>query len=118
MNQVQFLRERLTELPASPNDAQVNSLVATYLAAKDQIAELVDVQAHAKLSLRRIIEETGIHDWTVASGTVLTPADAAIVVYNAASLDKLAAASAVFRRKVFPFRTESFRAGGIRIVAW
>jgi hypothetical protein len=115
MNQVQFLREQLVSLPASPNEAHVNSLVATYLLAKEQIESLVEVQADAKLGIRQVIEATGITRWETSSGLVTCPNDSTIVTYDAGALDRLAAAQKAFYNKVWPFRKESVRAGGIRI---
>ena len=115
MNQVQFLREQLSALPASPNEAHVNSLVATYLVAKAQIEELVNVQAEAKAGIRQVIDSTGITRWETSSGLVTCPNDSTIISYDAGALDRLAAANATLRNKIYPFRTESVRAGGIRI---
>lgn len=115
MNQVQFLREQLNVSAGSPGEAQVNALVATYLAAKEQIADLVNVQAEAKLGIRQIIDSTGIDEWNVSSGKIIVVADSTIVAYDAKALDKLAADNVRFRNKVYPFRSESIRSGGIRI---
>lgn len=115
MNQVQFLREQLVALPASPSAAHVNSLVATYLLAKDQIEELVNVQADAKAGIRQVIETTGIERWETSSGLVTCPNDSTIITYDASALDRLAAANVTLRNKIYPFRKESVRLGGIRI---
>lgn len=115
MNQLQLLRSQLIDLPAAPGEEEVNRYVATYLAAREQISSLVDVQAEAKRGIRQVIDATGQSDWNVDSGVVLCPADATIVTYDAGALDRLAEASDAFRRRVYPFRTQSFRAGGIRI---
>lgn len=114
-NQIEFLREYLAPLPALQAEVEIDRLVATYLIAKEQIANYVDIQGEAKHRIKQLIDQTGKSEWDVVSGKVIVPADATIVTYDAAALDKLAAASAHFRKKVFPFRRESFRPGGIRI---
>jgi hypothetical protein len=115
MNQLQLLRSQLVELPVAPGEDVVNQLVATYLAAREQISDLVNVQADAKRGIRQVIDQTGQTDWNVDSGIVLCPADATIITYDAGALDRLAALSHAFRRKVYPFRSQTVRAGGIRI---
>ena len=117
MNAVQILREAVgpADRPAT-HELEVENLVARYLVAKESIEEFVNIQGDAKHRLRQIIEETGQSNWDVRSGTIICPADYTIVTYDAQALDRLAAASRHFRQKVFPFRGESFRSGGIRIV--
>lgn len=117
MNQIQILQQQLGEASVYGQDYEVETLVATYVAAKESIADLVDIQAGAKGRISQIIRESGIDVWDTRSGKVIVPADATIVTYDSTALDRLASASGVFRRKVFPFRHETFRAGGIRILS-
>lgn len=117
VNQVEFLREYLAPLPQLAAEVEIDRLVATYLIAKEQIGAYVDIQGEAKHRIKQLIDQTGKTEWNTPSGVIISPADATIVTYDAAALDKLAAASAAFRRKVYPFRRETFRAGGIRITS-
>lgn len=116
MNQLQIFQAQLRDIPAVSDQGAVEHLVSVYLVARESIDELIDVQATAKRQLRAVIERTGVGQWQTPAGSVITPADATIISYDASALDRLAALSPVFRRKVYPFRTETFRAGGIRIL--
>lgn len=115
MNQAQMLRTQIAPLPELAPPTEMERLIATYLIAKEQLSTYVDIQGEAKARMRQIIDETGQTVWDTRSGMVICPADTTIVTYEADALDKLAAASAHFRRKILPFRRETFRAGGIRV---
>lgn len=118
MNQLQFLQSQMVGLPAQASELEMETLVATYLAAKAQMEYFGEVGSEAKGRIAQLIDLTGRSEWATASGKVIVPASAVIVTYDARALDGVRAQSKTVNRYILPFRSETFRAGGIRITGY
>jgi hypothetical protein len=118
VNQLQFLQAQMVGLPAQASELEMETLVATYLAAKAQMGYFNEVGAEAKGRIAQLIDLTGREEWATASGKVIVPAPAIIVTYNAHALDGVRAMSKTVNRYILPFRNETLRAGGIRITGY
>jgi len=118
MNQTQILRQQLNNLPLFSPEVEIEALVANYLAGKEQIAQIVELQAETKRQIQRIISDTGIDRWETRSGSVLVPASGIVVSYDAHGLDGVRLQSKTVNRYILPFRSERVVSGGIRIVGY
>lgn len=118
MNQVQFLHAQIVDLPAQASELEMETLVATYLTAKQQMEHFAGVGAEAKVRISQIIGFTGQSEWATASGKVIVPAPALIVSYDAHGLDGVRAMSKTVNRYILPFRSETLRSSGIRITGY
>lgn len=118
MNQVQYLQHQIQGLPAQASELEMETLVATYLTAKEQMELFAGVGAEAKGRMAQIIQFTGQDEWLTASGRVIVPAPGIIVSYDAHALDALRASNRTFNRLILPHRNETLRAGGIRVTGY
>ena len=117
METVETLRGILETAQTGAPEASVENAIMVYQAAQAAIDAYNEVKDAAKLLISEVMAETGETKYSTRAGVVQVTAPSVTVSYDAKALDVLCKADADLAVKLFAYRKESQRAGGLRIAA-
>ena len=110
-DQIAELRQQLDRVYGMEPDAAVERLIGIYKHAKSLQDALADIGKDAKEIMSEIMVETGVTDWSTASGKCYMSKPGISIRYDTKKLDALIAVDEKIADLLTPYRVEKERPG-------
>jgi len=117
METVETLHGILQNAQSDTPDGAVDAAIGVYLAAQSAIDAYEQTKSAAKQLISQVLAVTGATRYSTRAGVVQVTAPSVVVTYVGKSIDLLCSYDADLAMRLYPYRKETVRAGGLRITA-